>query len=243
MPGKKRSGLANDRKAYYYTNYSVPDITSITLADIATYNSNNDQWDLKSNATILQCQTLTIPSNVFFNILGGSTFTNNGTINISGFMVTSRLSIINNNAGGVINNYGALVNISGIINNMGSLFMYSDCRFFNFNSGIFNNTGIIVKSGGSISNYYEGIINNLSNGIIKNTGGQIVNLVFNSLGGIINNAGGIIYNAAGGIISNDIGCTFTNNGIINNANGASTCGTGYLQGTAPITANGIACPP
>ena len=45
MAGKKRSGLANDRRAYGCGRIYKPGCPSITIADIATF--DGEEWRLK----------------------------------------------------------------------------------------------------------------------------------------------------------------------------------------------------
>ena len=58
MGGKRRSGRANDRRAYACSSRCTP-CPVIALEDIATYNGIN--WALNNNTTIIACQTLEIP--------------------------------------------------------------------------------------------------------------------------------------------------------------------------------------
>jgi hypothetical protein len=299
MAGKKRSGLANDRRAYCYIQTSG--CPSIAIADIATFDGTN--WILNNNTTILACQTLTlglgisllVPYGVILinngtiisngelrNVYGGTinnygtieggivnysiSFINYGTINIldgklfanswdggeysgallanigninimlGGILANGR-SIIDNNAGGNINNRGTITSLEAVINN--------------------NNGGNITNNnGGVITNENSTITNNTGGTITNNTGGTITNGVLptsstiNNAGGTITNINGAtitnpisctIFNNTGGTITQNNGATFTNNGIINNANGSSTCGIGTIIGTISGTF-GTDCP-
>jgi hypothetical protein len=227
---KRRSGLANHRRAYcIYCSIPCP---SVTLGGIATFDGTN--WLLNQDTTILECQTLEIPAgqelqtnhftltnngtinvrgtirnaqdtlgsnsvtvnNGTINIFptgtivavdGGSIITNNGVVNNYGDFYCQTHGVINNNAGGQINNYSAdsggnggfRVNALGTFNNYG--------LFINKNGAT-----IIVIGGGS-----DGIINN-------NYGGTIINQGTITIGNIAN-SGGIIYNYS---------TLFTNNGTI-----------------------------
>jgi hypothetical protein len=108
----------------------------------------------------------------------------------------------------------------------------------NFDNSIFNNFGIIYNTlNGSIYNDFLGEINNFGSGIIYNNG-----LISTGLNTSKFNNYGTIYNYNNGTITN-YSTLFINSGTINNANGLSTCGTGILNGTIPITATGTLCPP
>jgi hypothetical protein len=74
--------------------------------------------------------------------------------------------------------------------------------------------------------------------MIKNNNGTIANDNGSSLN---NNTKSIIDNYNNGIITNK-STLFTNAGIINCSTINNGCGTGTLNGTNPVTANGNACP-
>ena len=234
MPGKSRSGLANDRRAYgcgiicYTPTPTVCLPVAINIASIATYVEGN--YILNGNYTITECQILNIPGGTSLFIISGQTLTNSGTINISGTISNFDGGIINNQGGGIINN-----NSGGIIDNVGT---------FN-NSGIINN-----NSGGITSNI--GTFDN--SGTFNNRG-----TFFNDLGGFIYTyGGGTINNNTGGIVDNILmsfiytygGGTFNNSGTISNGgstistSNGGTCGAGTFTGTAPLggTIN-TNCPP
>ena len=94
---------------------------------------------------------------------GGSIITNNGIVNNYGDFYCQTYGVINNNAGGRINNYSAF---SG---STGGFRLNADGTFNNV--GIFiNNTGATIKNafGATIYNYGGGLITN--NGDITNAG-------------------------------------------------------------------------
>ena len=157
MASKRRSGLANDRRAYnyYYPKISViypsnesepvePVCPSISLGDIATL--SGILYTLNTNATILACQTLLIPAGRVLLVPSGFTLTNYGRINNKGI-----LSI----TGNIINNNGSI-----IYNDSGS-------NFFVFGP-IFNNGGVIYNIGTFTANLTTAIIYNYNNGTITN---------------------------------------------------------------------------
>ena len=101
-------------------------------------------------------------------VISGSIITNNGIINNYGDFFCQTDGVINNNAGGRINNYSAF---SGGPGGTGG-FRLNDAGIFN-NVGIFiNNTGATIKnaSAATIYNNNGGIITNNSGGLITNSG-------------------------------------------------------------------------
>jgi len=203
MAGKRRSGLANDRRAYgcgrCYT--PTPVCPSITLADIATFNGTN--WLLNGDTTILACQTLEIPVGQELQT-NHYTLTNNGTINVRGNLRNAQDTDGNN---------------SVTINN-GTINIFSTGAIVAVDSGsIITNNGIVNNYGDFFCQTY-GVINNNAGGIINNysaysgeTGGFRLNEdgTFNNVGVFINNIGAISYNASGATIYNYGGGLITNN--------------------------------
>jgi len=99
---------------------------------------------------------------------GGSIFTNNGVVNNYGDFYCQTYGVINNNAGGRINNYSAF---SGGPGGTGGFRLNADGTFNNV--GIFiNNTGATIKNApnATIYNYGGGLITNNSGGLITNDG-------------------------------------------------------------------------
>jgi hypothetical protein len=207
-----------------------PSITTISLADIATFGSYGPYtgWLLNGNTTILLCEVLEIPATEYL-FPNHFTLTNNGTINLRGIIRNAQDTggndciTINN---GTINIFstgtivavdtGSIITNNGIVNNYGDFLCQT--------SGVINNT-----AGGRINNYSA-----FSGG----TGGFRVNYIatFKNVGVFINNTGATIlnannatgiYNYGGGTIINN--GTFTNNGNIFTGN--STCGIGTITGT------------
>jgi hypothetical protein len=259
MAGKKRSGLANDRRAYGCGRIykpPTPVCPSITITDIATYDGSF--WVLNNNTTILACQTLTIDLGTLLVVPPGLTLINNGTIvnnyifgNFYGGAITNNGTIAN------YGNGGGLINISNLFINNGIINVLNNSTFANSpGSGesdvtITNNGNINIALGGILSNTNT-LINNYSGGNINNRG-TIENdqANINNAGGTITNYSGgtiistfssIIYNNNGGIINNNSGATFTNDGTISNADGSSYCGIGIINGTILGTID-AQCPP
>ena len=115
-------------------------------------------------------------------------FTNNGVVNNSGDIFCQTSGVINNNSGGVINNYstepkGFRLNAEGVFNNYGALV---------------NNIGASITVKGSNDVLDDGTINNYSGATIANYGTITI--------GDIDNTGGIINNSS---------ISFINNGTIN----------------------------
>jgi len=144
--------------------------------------------------------------------------------------------IINNNLGGIINNYGIITNFGTINSNASSLMA---------NLGTIDNSGSIITNepGSFIS---DGIITNT--GIINNNSDGGINTGF--LGGIWNNGAiantGTINNNSGGIILNLSGGAITNTGTINNSGGTiNNLGTiknkcsGIFNNSGTFTGNAI----
>lgn len=164
MASKRRSGLANDRRAfnYYYPKISViypsnesepvePVCPSISLGDIATLTMGN-LYTLNMNATILACQTLLIPAGYVLSVPSIFTLTNYGRINNKGIISLT---------GNIINNNGSI-----IYNDSGS-------TFFVFGD-IFNNGGVIYNIGTFINNTVTAVIYNYNNGTITNDNAFII---------------------------------------------------------------------
>ena len=251
MVGKRRSGLANDRRAYGCVRYCpiCPSLTNISLADIATFDVV-EGWLLQNNITLLLCDVLEIPAGETL-LPNGFTLTNNGTINVKGQL---------RNVGRVADTSSITIN-NGTINvfSTGSIAVDAFVALATFtNNGVIHNNGDIFCQ-------ILGVINNTSSGRINNnsayaggsgTGGFRLNNrgTFNNSGVFINNGTITLTSALDdkGIIYNNNGGTITNNGIINNAgtinnaNGSSTCGVGTITGSAIINTGtgtiGTACP-
>jgi len=217
MPGKKRSGFANDRRAYQYSIITAPSLVDpcgvINIASIAIEDPSGNIYILNDNYTITACQILNIPVGTTLIVSAGQTLTNNGIINNSGY-------IYNNN--GIIQNNGTINNSSYLYNQTSGIFN---------NSGTFNNSGYLYNSndggGGTINNNTGGFIYTYGSGAIYNNPGGTIN----------NNTGGFIYTYGGGNIFNDGGATINNNtgGTISTADGSSTCGTGTISGIGTFT--------
>ena len=255
MAGKKRSGLANDRRAYGCGKNYKPGCPSITITDIATL--DGPFWVLNNNTTILECQTLTINLGYILVLPPGLTLINNGTIvNNYIFGIFYGGAVTNN---GTITNYGnggGVANLSNLFINNGIINILDSATFANYpDSGEYdvtltNNGNINIMLGGTlyngralINNYNGGNINNRgtftnSEANINNAGGTITNYIG---GTIINDISSTIFNNTGGTINNNSGATFTNNGIISNADGSSTCGIGIINGTISGTID-TSCP-
>jgi len=196
MAGKKRSGLANDRRAYgcgrCYTPTPTPCIpVAIDIGSIATYDGEST-YILNGNQTITACQILNIPVGTILGIIEGQTLTNSGTINNSG-------SIYNNS--GTINNSGT-TNNSGNLHNVG---------------GTINNSGTI-KNNGNIFNNIGGIGNNNAGGFIYTYGGGNI---FNDIGATVNNNAGGTISTANGLSTCGTG-TLSGSGTINNSGSINT---------------------
>ena len=256
MAGKKRSGLANDRRAYgcgknYTPSNSV--CPSITIADIATLDGMFSV--LNNNITILACQTLTIDLGYIFVVPPGLTLTNNGTIVNNSILAAFYGGAITNNGTITSNSVGAfevgIVNFSNLFINNGTINILNGNVLANIPDNeaddvtITNNGNINIALGGTLQNE-SALINNYNGGTITNNGtinnnnaGTITNY---SGGTIINNISSTIFNNTGGTINNNSGATFTNNGIISNADGSSTCGIGIINGTILGTID-AQCPP
>lgn len=250
---------------------ACPIVTSVTLADIATFgiydSYGSTGWLLNGDTTILLCQVLEITAGQTL-LPNNFTLSNNGTINIGGTLRNTTEGL--NNI--FINIFG--YNYRGITINNGTINVFSTGTITASvapwgNSATFTNNGIVNNYG----NFYfqtGAVVNNNSGGRINNysadsggNGGFRVNSggVLNNIGVFINNTGativtgwgpggdnpqynnGTIYNNNGGIITNN--GTINNSGIINNANGTSTCGVGTFTDTGTIVnagTIGTACP-
>lgn len=230
MPGKRRSGLANDRRAYGCNRFchTTPVCQSITIADIATLLFESivfeSTWLLNKDVTILECQTLIIPPGTFLENESFS-FTNYGQIKIQGILVNlANSTFINKSVINICSN-GTLLCENNNNNNDGHINIAKDARLLILDGTIINNK----------------IINN--RGTITSISGKLIN----NIGTLYNNVDATIYNAHGSIITLIPGSIFTNNGILNNADGSSVCGFGTIDdngvaivGTGLIETN---CPP
>jgi len=248
---KRRSGLANQRRAYHiccrtFTEPVLiptpicPSITNISLEDIATFDGE-EIWLLNQDTTILLCEVLEIPASQELQT-NHFTLTNNGTIKLRGTIRNSQDTFGNNSVtinNGTINVFstgtivavdgGSIITNNGIINNYGDFY----CQTY----GVINN-----NAGGRINNY---------SAFSGSTGGFRLNAdgTFNNVGIFINNTGATIKNAFGATIYNYGGGLITNNGDITNAGdiftGNSICGFGTINGTGSFSGNitVVGCPP
>ena len=188
MASKRRSGLANDRRAfnYYYPKISVinpknesePVCPSISLGDIATLVGTT--YTLNANTTILACQTIIIPAGYELVVPSGFTLTNYGRINNQGTIDISG-TIINYYI--LYNNNGSIYCTGNIINNNGSIIYNGSGSNFDVVGAIFNNGGVIYNIG-TFTNV-TAVIYNYNNGTITNDNS------FNFI------AGATLYNADG----------------------------------------------
>jgi hypothetical protein len=243
MAGKKRSGLANDRRAYRYNCRPAPLCPPISIRDIAVQSGQTGRiWTLKADTTILACQVLRIYQNIIFTIPSGLTLTNLGTLKVNGGGILQNDGTITNS--GLINSYGA-VTITGTINNTGDF----DTLNITTNTGTINNTGLInitesfinkstINNGSKITNTgtFENTTGTIKNGVtIGSTfySGRINNIyIFNNNSTIDNNDNslitnnGLLQNNTGGTINNNIsastGGKIDNFGIIQNNGGTIT---------------------
>jgi len=226
----------------YVPCLAPPPCSSVTLADIATFDGIN--WLLNGDTTILACQTLEIPAGQELQT-NHFTLTNNGTINVRGTIRNAQDTGGNNSItinNGTINIFstGTIVAVDG-----GSIFT---------NNGVVNNYGdFYCQTYGVINNNAGGRINNYS-AFSGSTGGFRLNAdgTFNNVGIFINNTGATIKNAVnatiyiygGGLITNNSGGLITNAGEI--FTGIPPCGIGIINGPGTITNTGIiaqGCPP
>jgi len=190
---------------------------SITLEDIAIFNTDYQVWYLKSNTTILACQTLTIPNTT---LIVGNTFINNGTINNNG-LIQSDGTITNN---GTFNNTTIVFNTTGIFNNNNIFYNIGVNSLLSSEDGPCYNNGTIYNNG-RINNINSFSTNTfINNGSIYNTG-ILVNNYINEIDTIFTN-NNIIYNSG----------TIDNNSIFENVgeiwNGIELeCGKGIIIGT------------
>lgn len=237
MAGKKRSGFRNDLRAYGCICKNIQNtcyIQYIYLSNIATYNSLNKTWTLNKNTIITKCQTLILPDytgQLFFVIDGfklenyGLIYRNISASNLVNINILNNGSLINNNKITIGNTNFHVYNSGEFINDG---YFLNTSYFYIDPLGIIENTGMFVNNQATISN--GGIIKNSLNGKIDNSTGS----------NIYNNLGGTIYNYNGGII--DTNGYFQNNGIINNADGTSTCGIGIINGSIVGNVPGNLCP-
>jgi hypothetical protein len=276
-PSKQIEGPHGTTTASVYTameNYqaaiapaeAVNGCLNVKVSDIAApIQGLPPYWGLKADTTILDCQTLTIPSGITL-FINNFTFTNNGTITIqgNGFLRGDTESF----------GYPSLITNNGVINILptggipivGGL---NDAFFIN-NGVITNNGDIISQTGGTITN--NGIINNNNNallmlniatvnnnGTINHSNGSLIsngnNGIFINTGRLNNNGtfsnrldaerGGEVFNSNGGIFNN-VGGTFTGESTFYNADGTEDCGKGIIYqnqlGGHFIVVTGNYCP-
>jgi hypothetical protein len=113
---------------------------SIMLSNIATFDGY--VWNLNNDVTILQCQTLEIPSeftllNNEYKIINNGTIINNGLIKIG--------NIFTNN--GTINNIGTIDNSYGTVINNGTIYNYNNGTILNDN--IYTENGTLNNADGT----------------------------------------------------------------------------------------------
>jgi len=217
MAGKRRSGLANARKAYgcrcYNPATKLSPTASITIdiESIATIDINQgiNVYILNGNYTINESQILNIQDGIIFVINEENTLTNRGTI-------YNNSSIFNYARGTIYN--------TGIINNNESGYIY------NSDLGIINNYGII-NNNGFINNYIDSTI--MNNGTINNRHFIYTYYATTTNNNTINNTGYIYTFYDGTTINN--GTINNTGGTISTADGSSVCGSGTLIGTGTIT--------
>jgi hypothetical protein len=156
----------------------------------------NAQDTLGNNSITINNGIINIfPTGTIVAVDGGSIITNNGVVNNYGDFYCQTYGVINNNAGGRINNYSAFSGSTGG-------FRLNARGTFN-NVGVFiNNTGATIKNAfyATIYIYDGGLITNNSGGLITNDGNIFTGIPPCGLG-IINGPGTI--NGAGII---DPGC-------------------------------------
>jgi len=213
MASKRRSGLANDRRAYNYyypkisvlypTNEPEPVCPSISLDDIATLVGTI--YTLNANTTILACQTLIIPAGYTLNVTSGFTLTNYGRIDNQGNIS--------------ISGTGTIINYYILYNNVGTIFIYggtitnNGASLYNSSGATFTIIGVVYNNGGVI--YNDGTV-------------SLIDRMYNYNNGTITNNNVFVFG---------VGCN------LYNADGSSTCGTGILDGSSPPIPTGTNCPP
>jgi len=182
MAGKKRSGLANDRRAYGCGRCYTCNPKTIKITDIATLNQPGTDYLLNGDTTIQSCEILEIGYGNSLVILPYKLI-NRGTID-------NQYGIIDNhlNSNGIIN--------KGIINNQnGVILNYTGGTIDNTGGTIYNTVGFINNNLGGIIDNTGGTIDNSSAGLIYNDGGTIY-LGDGTCGpiGTITSGGGILGN-------------------------------------------------
>ena len=193
--------------------------------------------------TIIVDGTLTLDGALFHRgtIVVNGTLTTNAALDNGGSITNSALGTINITNGSLnFSSGGSLINNGNVTINGGA------AQIYNFNTVITNNGTIDIENAGTF--YASGATLNTSTGTITiyATGKLFVQDFPLRNRGTITNNGTItntntIFNSNGGIITNN--GSYSGGGTVNNANGSGACGTGTLNGTAPITPTGTACPP
>ena len=124
----------------------------------------NAQDTSGNNSVTINNGTINIfPTGTIVAVDNGGIITNNGIVNNYGDFFCQTFGIINNNAGGQINNYssysgisgGFRLNYKGTFNNVGVFINNTGATIFNASNatGIYNNNGgIITNNGGTITN-------------------------------------------------------------------------------------------
>jgi hypothetical protein len=118
--------------------YVQPQITYIRVSDIATYDYGSNYWILNDDTVITPLQYLSIYINEELHIPYYRTFTNNGQIDVNGFMHLDNDSIEPSP-----NNIGAILYNTGAINNYGSIQIAVNAMFYTYDGGrVYNSTAI-----------------------------------------------------------------------------------------------------
>ena len=137
---------------------------NFTLTNNGTINVRgtirNAQDILGNNSVTINNGTINIfPTGTIVAVDSGSIITNNGVVNNYGYFFCQTYGIINNNAGGRINNYSAFSGTTG-----------TGGFRLNFR-GTFNNVGVFINNtGATINNANNATIYNNNGGIITNNG-------------------------------------------------------------------------
>jgi len=118
--------------------YVQPQIKYMRVSEIATYDPDSNVWILNDDTVITPLQYLSIYINEDLHIPYYRTFTNNGQIDVNGF-----LYLENDELEPFPNNIGAILYNTGIINNYGSIQIDTSAMFYTYNGGsVYNSTAI-----------------------------------------------------------------------------------------------------
>ena len=116
--------------------YPQPQTLYLRVSDIATYDLGSNSWILNDDTVIAPLQYLIIYINEDLHIPYYRTFTNNGQIDVNGF-----LHLENDDLEPSPNNIGAIFYNTGIINNYGSIQIDTNATFYTYDGGkIYNST-------------------------------------------------------------------------------------------------------